>query len=295
MLGMLRAGAVGYLVKGAAADDIVESIHRVANGRASVSADVMDGIVLELSSQLRREEIEQQHVEARAAEIRRFSAGEGLAIHVQPIMDLETREPVGFEALARFRSLPPRPPDEWFAEAAALELGVQLELAAIDKALRLLPGLPPSSYLSLNCSHRAVGNAKLPRHARAARRTARRRDHRARAGRGLRGARGRACGRCATLGVRIAIDDAGAGYANLRHTLALDPDIVKVDISLTRAIDRDRARRALASALISFADEMAMTIVAEGIETEEELRTLRMLGVRYGQGFHLASRRRSAA
>ena len=76
------------------------------------------------------------------------------------------------------------------------------------------------------------------------------------------------------LGVRIAIDDAGAGYASLRHTLALNPDIVKVDISLTRAIDTDRARRALASALISFADEMDMTIVAEGIETEAELRTL---------------------
>ena len=61
------------------------------------------------------------------------------------------------------------------------------------------------------------------------------------------------------------------GYASLRHTLALAPDIVKVDISLTHAIDVDRGRRALASALISFADEMDMTIVAEGIETAAEL------------------------
>ena len=90
------------------------------------------------------------------------------------------------------------------------------------------------------------------------------------------------------LGVRIAIDDAGAGYASLRHTLALGPDIVKVDISLTRSIDMDRGRRALASALISFADEMDMTIIAEGIETEAELTTLLDLGVRYGQGYHLA-------
>ena len=90
------------------------------------------------------------------------------------------------------------------------------------------------------------------------------------------------------LGVRIAIDDAGAGYASLRHTLALAPDIVKVDIALTSAIDTDRAKRALASALISFADEMGITIVAEGIETEASLRTLVDLGVRYGQGFHLA-------
>jgi EAL domain-containing protein (putative c-di-GMP-specific phosphodiesterase class I) len=63
---------------------------------------------------------------------------------------------------------------------------------------------------------------------------------------------------------------------------------VKVDISLVRSIDLDRGRRALASALISFADEMAMTIIAEGIETAAELDTLRELGVRFGQGYHLA-------
>ena len=284
---MLRAGAVGYLVKGAAGEDIVGSIHRVATGRASISADVVDGIVHELSSQLRREEIELQRSQARAAEIHRFATGEGLAIHVQPIMDLRTRQPVGYEALARFRSLPPRPPDAWFAEAAALELGTHLELATIERALAVLPQIPIDTYLSLNCSHRTVRNpdlvAMLAPHA--ARLVVEITEHEpvddyedlAIALQPLR-----------ALGVRIAIDDAGAGYASLRHTLALNPDIVKVDISLTRAIDTDRARRALASALISFADEMDMTIIAEGIETEAELRTLTDLGVRYGQGFHLA-------
>jgi EAL domain-containing protein (putative c-di-GMP-specific phosphodiesterase class I) len=90
------------------------------------------------------------------------------------------------------------------------------------------------------------------------------------------------------LGARIAIDDAGAGFASLRHTLQLSPDIIKVDISLTRDIDKDRAKRALASALISFADEMGMSIVAEGIETKTELATLLELGVPFGQGFYLA-------
>jgi EAL domain-containing protein (putative c-di-GMP-specific phosphodiesterase class I) len=89
-------------------------------------------------------------------------------------------------------------------------------------------------------------------------------------------------------GIRIAIDDAGAGYASLRHTLLLAPDIVKIDIALTRRIDIDRGRRALASALVAFADEMDMTIVAEGIETEAELKTLLELGVRFGQGYFLA-------
>jgi EAL domain-containing protein (putative c-di-GMP-specific phosphodiesterase class I)/CheY-like chemotaxis protein len=287
VLEMLRAGAVGYLVKGAAGDEIVDSIHRVANGRASVSADVVDDIVQELSSQLRREEIELQRIRTRAAEIQRFVAGEGLAIHVQPIVDLTTREAVGFEALARFRSLPPRPPNEWFAEAAALELGTQLELATIERATALLPRLPVTAYLSLNASHRTVRSPELIDllSGSAGRLVVEITEHEpvddydelADSLRPLR-----------ALGVKIAIDDAGAGYASLRHTLALAPDIVKVDISLVRSIDLDRGRRALASALISFADEMDMTIVAEGIETAAELETLRELGVRFGQGYHLA-------
>ena len=63
---------------------------------------------------------------------------------------------------------------------------------------------------------------------------------------------------------------------------------MKLDISLTRDISTDRARQALASALVSFADEMKITVVAEGIETVEELDMLIELGVRQGQGFFLA-------
>ena len=89
-------------------------------------------------------------------------------------------------------------------------------------------------------------------------------------------------------GARVAIDDAGAGFASLRHTLRIAPDIVKLDLSLTRAIDTDRAKRALATALTSFATEMRFDLVAEGVETAGELATLRELGVRFGQGFYLA-------
>jgi EAL domain-containing protein (putative c-di-GMP-specific phosphodiesterase class I) len=89
-------------------------------------------------------------------------------------------------------------------------------------------------------------------------------------------------------GVRVAIDDAGAGFS-LRHAITLDPHILKLDISLTRDVDRDRARRALASALIRYAEEMDVTVIAEGIETEGELAALRELGIVYGQGFLLAA------
>src|SRR6266498_2455756 len=93
-------------------------------------------------------------------------------------------------------------------------------------------------------------------------------------------------------GGRLAIDDAGAGFASLAHVLALLPDVIKLDMSLTRGIDRDRNRRALASAMISFASDLGATIIAEGIETRGELDTLRALGARYGQGFYLSPPRR---
>jgi EAL domain-containing protein (putative c-di-GMP-specific phosphodiesterase class I) len=87
--------------------------------------------------------------------------------------------------------------------------------------------------------------------------------------------------------VRLAIDDAGAGFASLQHIIRLAPDFIKLDITLTRGIGGDPVRRALATALISFADEIGAAIIAEGIETEDEFDTLRGLGVAFGQGFYL--------
>ena len=287
VLEMLRAGAVGYLVKGTGADEILDSIERVMGGGASLSAEVIGGIVQELTSQLRREEIEQEQRDAARGEIERFMAGDGLSMVYQPIVDLRTREMVGVEALARFRSLPLRPPNEWFAEAVRHELGVPLELAAVRQAMRVLPGLPGDAYLSINCSHRAAVSRDLASLLAldAPRIVLEITEHEAvedyetllEALEALR-----------AQGVRVAIDDAGAGFASMRHTVRIAPDIVKLDISLTRDIDTDRARYALASALMSFAEELGMTMVAEGIETAEELETLLALGVPQGQGFFLA-------
>jgi EAL domain-containing protein (putative c-di-GMP-specific phosphodiesterase class I) len=97
-----------------------------------------------------------------------------------------------------------------------------------------------------------------------------------------------AVGTLRSRGVRLAVDDAGSGFASLQHILRLAPDFIKLDMELTRDVDNDLARRALAAALISFAAEIGATIIAEGIETEAELSTLRDLGVAYGQGFFLA-------
>jgi EAL domain-containing protein (putative c-di-GMP-specific phosphodiesterase class I) len=93
----------------------------------------------------------------------------------------------------------------------------------------------------------------------------------------------------ASLGpsVRLAIDDAGSGFASLRHIFALKPSYVKLDIEWVRHIDEDPIRRALVSGLVHFAAETGCELIAEGVETEAELEALRDLGVRLGQGYLL--------
>jgi EAL domain-containing protein (putative c-di-GMP-specific phosphodiesterase class I) len=89
------------------------------------------------------------------------------------------------------------------------------------------------------------------------------------------------------MGVRLAIDDTGAGFASLAHILKLAPDLIKLDRELTCGIDHDPVRSALAAALVSFASRTGAEIIAEGIETASELEVLRGLGIRYGQGYFL--------
>jgi EAL domain-containing protein (putative c-di-GMP-specific phosphodiesterase class I) len=89
--------------------------------------------------------------------------------------------------------------------------------------------------------------------------------------------------------VKLAVDDAGSGYASLRHILALRPAYVKLDIEWVHNIDRDPIRRSLVSGLTYFASETGSELIAEGIETDEELGVLRELGVTLGQGFLLGA------
>jgi EAL domain-containing protein (putative c-di-GMP-specific phosphodiesterase class I) len=83
------------------------------------------------------------------------------------------------------------------------------------------------------------------------------------------------------------VDDAGAGYASLQHILQLQPDLIKLDMGLTRNVDFDPARRALAAALVAFARDTGSQIIAEGVETTCELEALRSIGVEKAQGYFL--------
>jgi EAL domain-containing protein (putative c-di-GMP-specific phosphodiesterase class I) len=214
--------------------------------------------------------------------------GQGLSIVCQPIFELDTRRVVGYEALARFSAVPVLPPDEWFARAADLGLGVELELVAIDRALELLPRLPGGTHLAFNASPETVlsgGFAERMDSLESLDRLVLEVTEHAPIGDYERFAD--AIDRHRRRGLELAIDDTGAGFASLRHILQLRPDTIKLDRTITDEIDRDRNTRALAAALTSFALETQANVTAEGIETHSQLGTVRALGVNRGQGYLL--------
>jgi diguanylate cyclase (GGDEF)-like protein len=88
-------------------------------------------------------------------------------------------------------------------------------------------------------------------------------------------------------GYLIAVDDAGAGYSSLESIAEIYPDFIKLDMSLIRNIDADSIKQALLETFVQFAEKVKCKIIAEGIETEQELQTLIKLGVPYGQGYYL--------
>ncbi len=89
-------------------------------------------------------------------------------------------------------------------------------------------------------------------------------------------------------GFSVAIDDVGAGYSSL-HTIAeLNPTYLKYDMALIRGIDTHAIKRDLLESLIPFSRKIESLIIAEGIETEGEYKTLKEMGIEYGQGFYFA-------
>ena len=204
----------------------------------------------------------------------------------QPIVDLGTGLVVGAEALTRF-TVDGRGPIAWFAEAATVGLGIDLELAAARAALEGFED-DGNLFLAVNVSPPALdplvdvlssGAGRRPDHV-----VVELTEHTEIAEyEHLRGLADRLHG----SGVQLAVDDTGAGVASLRHILELRPDIIKLDLSLTIGIDHDPVRQALAEALASFAERIDADVIAEGIETRGQLEAVAGLGIRLGQGYHL--------
>jgi EAL domain-containing protein (putative c-di-GMP-specific phosphodiesterase class I) len=198
--------------------------------------------------------------------------------------------PVAAEQVARAHPCPHADsgdPERWFAGAAAIGLGLDLELAAVRVALAELPRLPAEVFMSVNVSPASVGPelAQLIRTVDPRRILLEITEHsQIESG----SAALQPLDELRAGGVRIGIDDVGTGYSSLSRLLALRPDLLKIDRYLTHGIDTDPARRAITNALLQVAGEIRAVVLAEGIESAAEAATLREIGVRLGQGNHIA-------
>jgi diguanylate cyclase (GGDEF)-like protein len=203
----------------------------------------------------------------------------------QPIVSLASGEVSGFEALARFDGKPGLPPSWWFAQAHRFGLGAALEAEAVRAALDA-DTRPEGTFLSVNLSPSALATPEV----------------RQTLPTDLRGvvveiteeervldvhALQRHLDPLRARGARIAVDDAGEGYAGLQQVMSMRADIIKLDRALVADVHADPAKIALIGSLVHFARSTGASICAEGIETLDELRVLIHLGVAHGQGWAL--------
>lgn len=260
--------------------------------QADYSLSERDHALMKVFAEIASELIEQDVLRARNEEscrqkIDTVLESNSISMVWQPVVEITSGRIKGVEALARFPPEEGMGPAEWFGRAAGVGLSNQLEARAMTNGLEILKTLHPDQYVALNASARAVLSGEiidLLATAPLTRIVLEITEH------DIVGDYGALCDALAPLrrrGMRLAIDDAGAGYASFRHILRLRPDIIKLDMSLTHNIDSDDGRRALACSLVAFAREIGCELVAEGIETESELKMITRLGVDAVQGFYL--------
>lgn len=220
--------------------------------------------------------------------VRAACQGHGTATAYQPIVDTTRGSIVGYEALARFPGYEQKNPEVWFTAARDLGLSAAFEAAALRAALSRQADLPVNCFLTVNVSPALLLTEEVQ------------------AVWADQGGLGGiivelteqtpidsyvdlepALHRLRSSGAMIAVDDAGAGYAGLKHLLAVRPSLIKLDRELVRDIDEDPAKRALVEMIGVFAGRIDAWILAEGIERVEELDALIALRVPLVQGYLL--------
>ena len=227
--------------------------------------------------------VDQENVRSRIQ--RALTDDETITIAYQPVVDANTLMTVGHEALSRFAD--GTKPDRWFADAFRVGLGVEFEWLAATRALAFIDETLPDTFLAINMSpstilrlaERQLCDASLwPRIVIELTEHVPVEDY---------SALHRALAPMRAAGARLAADDLGAGYAGFRHLLNLEPDIIKLDISLIGGIHRSAAQRSLSRALTAFAADVGALVIAEGVEDAAELTAVRDIGIAWAQGYHL--------
>lgn len=203
----------------------------------------------------------------------------------QPIYDAKRESIVGFEALSRFKTQFRKPVENWFLDAEKSGVGYQLQEHALKKALEAAKRLPEDCYVSVNISPEHLsqnGIKKLLQSFPGERLIIEITEHSAVQDYILLNS---LLKELQSHGVRVAIDDVGSGYANLKHIIELEPDIIKLDSSLINGVSSDKKRLAIASAFNSLAKVDGSVLIAEGVETQCDYMALNDLNIPYIQGY----------
>jgi EAL domain-containing protein (putative c-di-GMP-specific phosphodiesterase class I) len=236
--------------------------------------------------QVRLIEAQEANLQRSVDQVRRILDSGAFSSVYQPLYSLETGRISGLEALTRFRSDPYRSPDKWFKEAGIAGLEIDLEEATFRLALRALAALPEDVYLSMNASPALVCDRRfdrlldgVPLHRMVLEITEHHDAHNHEPF-------FRRLSACRLQGMRVAIDDVGAGYSGLQRIANVAPDLLKLDRSIIHGIDKSPTHRAIVAALRHFAGETGALLLAEGVETEAEAHIVKSLGVGLAQGWY---------
>lgn len=246
------------------------------------------GLIAEIAGELIEErELERETNSQHKYEIEQIIENNNICMYFQPIYCLHSNKIKGYESLARFLTTPYKTPDVWFQNAENIGLGEELEMLAVQNVMQSLGDFHEDSYVSINVSPKHVISGSL-----------------------LKMLADFDCNNVVIeitehspiydynvmrqslkplkdKGARLAIDDVGAGYSSFQHILELEADIIKLDISLTQNINKDRSKFLLAKALLGFAKAINCTVIAEGIENNQELMSLKELGINNVQGYFI--------
>lgn len=241
-------------------------------------------IAAHVAPTLGRQLVTRDDVDGRRSVIEAVADGRRFHPVFQPIVRIADRSIIGYEALTRFDD--GVAPDVRFTEAAALGCGLDLEAACLRAAVAAGADLPAGAWLTLNASAVLVLSGRLEAILQGVDRPVVVElteyvvvdDYEA------------ILAAVASLGpgVWLAVDDAGAGFAGLRHLVELRPHVVKLDGGIVRGIDGDPVRQSLVAGLVHYARATETHLVAEGVETEAEWEALASLGVELVQGYLFA-------
>ncbi len=233
--------------------------------------------------------VEQREFALKAADLRETLRTGGLYIDYHPIVVTETQRIFGYEALARGNMKSMRRPEVMFEVAEQTDMIWELSRLCRNTAIAgMKQRLEKDELLFLNVDPHDFTDPMFTEHdmdigdptrvvLEITERTAIR-DYPKFRGR-LKDFRDR--------GYRFAVDDAGSGYAGLGSIANLEPNFIKLDISLINCIDVNFIKQSLVEGMVRFANDQNAMVIAEGVETAEEYETVKQLGVHLVQGFYL--------